>query len=36
MEQFTNNFNVNRQLLVGTQGIAIEEFLATPVEKWIK
>lgn len=36
MEEFCKMFNVTRQLLVGGQGIAMDEFLATPVEKWIK
>jgi predicted AAA+ superfamily ATPase len=36
MEEFCKAFDVKRQLLVGGQGIAIEEFLASPVEKWVK
>lgn len=36
MEEFCRTFSVKRQLLVGGQGIAIDEFLASPVEKWIK
>jgi hypothetical protein len=36
MDAFARAFRVKRQLLVGTQGIAIEEFLTTPVEHWIK
>lgn len=36
MEEFCNTFNVKRKLLVGGQGIAIEEFLLNPIEKWMK
>jgi uncharacterized protein len=36
MEDFCKTFNVKRQLLVGGQGIAIEEFLLNPIEKWMK
>jgi len=36
MEEFCRTFKVKRQLLVGQQGIAIGEFLASPVEKWMK
>ena len=36
MEDFCKSFDVKRQLLVGGQGVAIEEFLASPVEKWVK
>jgi predicted AAA+ superfamily ATPase len=36
MEDFCKAFDVKRQLLVGGQGIAIEEFLASPVEKWVQ
>lgn len=35
MEEFCKTFNVKRKLLVGGQGINIEEFLSSPVEKWI-
>jgi uncharacterized protein len=35
MEAFCRAFKVNRQLLVGTGGIPVDEFLATPVEKWV-
>lgn len=36
MEDFCKAFDVKRQLLVGGQGIAIEEFLTSPVETWVK
>jgi len=36
MEEFCKTFDVKRQLLVGGQGIAIEEFLKSPVEKWVQ
>lgn len=36
MGEFGKTFNVKRQLLVGGQGIAIDDFLASPVEKWMK
>jgi len=35
MEAFSRAFRVRRQLLVGGQGIPIEEFLSTPVEHWV-
>jgi hypothetical protein len=35
MEQFCQAFKVKRRLLVGGQGIAIEEFLERPVETWL-
>jgi predicted AAA+ superfamily ATPase len=35
-EEFCRAFKVKRQLLVGQQGIAIDEFLASPIEKWMK
>lgn len=35
-EAFTKAFGVKRQLLVGGQGLSPEEFLATPVEKWVE
>jgi hypothetical protein len=35
MEEFSKEFNVKRQLLVGGQGIRIEEFLSSPIEKWV-
>jgi len=36
MEEFCRTFKVKRQLLVGQQGIEIGEFLASPIEKWMK
>ncbi len=36
MEEFSKAFKVKRQLLVGGQGIPIDEFLTTPIEKWLK
>jgi uncharacterized protein len=36
MEEFCKTFKVKRQLLVGGQGIKIGEFLASPIEKWMK
>ncbi len=36
MEEFCRTFKVKRQLLVGGQGITIGEFLASPIEKWMK
>lgn len=36
MEEFCRTFKVKRQLLVGGQGIAVGEFLASPIEKWMK
>ena len=36
IEEFCRTFKVKRQLLVGQQGIAIGEFLASPIEKWMK
>ena len=36
IEDFCKAFDVKRQLLVGGQGVAIEEFLASPVGKWVK
>jgi hypothetical protein len=35
-EAFTKAFGVRRQLLVGGQGLSLEEFLITPVEKWVE
>lgn len=35
IESFARVFPVKRQLLVGAQGIALEEFLKTPVEHWM-
>lgn len=36
IDEFCKTFDVKRQLLVGGQGIAIEDFLAAPVEKWMQ
>jgi hypothetical protein len=36
MEEFGRTFKVKRQLLVGGQGIAIDDFLSSPVDKWIE
>ena len=36
VEAFSRTFRVKRQLLVGTQGIPVGEFLSTPVETWIR
>jgi predicted AAA+ superfamily ATPase len=35
MEAFCKSFQVKRQLLVGGQGIPVEEFLSIPVEHWV-
>jgi predicted AAA+ superfamily ATPase len=35
MDSFARAFQVKRRLLVGAQGIGVEEFLSTPVEHWI-
>ena len=34
-EAFSKEFRVKRKLLVGAQGIPLQEFLATPPEKWL-
>ena len=36
MTAFTDAFRPTRKLLVGGDGIAVEEFLAQPVETWLK
>ncbi len=36
MEEFCRTFKVKRQILIGGQGITIDEFLSSPIEKWIK
>jgi len=36
LDDFCKEFDVKRKLLVGGQGIALEEFLASPAEKWIE
>ena len=35
LEAFEKAFKPNRLLLVGNSGIAIEEFLKTPIEHWV-
>ena len=35
MEAFAAPFRPDRRLLVGTGGIAIDEFLSKPVERWV-
>ena len=35
MDAFAARFPVTRRLLVGTRGIPIDEFLATPAETWL-
>lgn len=36
MAAFCKHFKVKRPLLVGDQGIPVEEFLLTPVENWVR
>ncbi|MEK6694972.1 MAG: DUF4143 domain-containing protein, partial [Nitrospirota bacterium] len=36
MEAFATAFKPTRRLLVGGDGIALEEFLSWPVEYWVK
>jgi uncharacterized protein len=36
MEIFARSFKPKRQLLVGGQGIALEEFLSNPASHWLK
>ena len=36
MGAFSRAFKVKRQLLVGSQGISLGEFLSTPIEHWLK
>jgi hypothetical protein len=35
IEAFSNEFPVTRKLLVGAQGIPVEDFLFTPPAKWL-
>ena len=35
IEAFSKEFNVKRKILVGAQGIELEEFLLTPLEEWL-
>jgi hypothetical protein len=36
MNAFAKNFRTYRRLLVGGQGIPLEEFLATPISNWVE
>ena len=36
MAAFADAFRPTRKLLVGGDGIAVEEFLSKPVEHWVK
>jgi len=36
LEAFSKAFRAKRQLLVGEQGIPVEEFLLTPIERWLR
>jgi len=36
MEAFCKEFRVQRKLLVGAQGIPLEEFLLAPVTAWVE
>ncbi len=36
MASFCNEFPVSRKLLVGADGIPLDEFLLTPVETWVE
>ncbi|MCL5280744.1 MAG: ATP-binding protein [Planctomycetes bacterium] len=36
MESFEKNFRPHRRLLVGGQGIPLDEFLATPISNWVE
>lgn len=35
MQAFNEAFKPNRLLLIGGDGIAIEDFLSTPISKWV-
>jgi hypothetical protein len=35
MESFARTFKPKRQLLVGGQGIPLEEFLSQPITHWL-
>jgi len=35
IEAFSREFPVKRKLLVGAQGIPLEDFLRTPPESWL-
>jgi predicted AAA+ superfamily ATPase len=36
MKAFARTFRVKRQLLVGSDGIPVDEFLSDPVERWLR
>jgi len=36
IDAFSKEFRVRRKLLVGTQGVPLEDFLLTPPEEWLK
>jgi predicted AAA+ superfamily ATPase len=36
MEELSRTFPIHRQLLIGSGGISVEEFLAEPVDLWLK
>jgi hypothetical protein len=36
MASFCKQFHVNKQLLVGGQGIALEDFLSKPAAHWLE
>ena len=36
IEELSKQFKVKRKLLVGAQGISVEEFFLIPVEQWFK
>ena len=36
MDAFAKNYQPYRKLLVGGQGISLEEFLATPISNWVE
>ena len=36
VEAFSREFKVKRKILVGSQGIALGDFLLTPPEEWVK
>jgi predicted AAA+ superfamily ATPase len=36
VEVFSKTFKVKRQLLVGSGGIPVEEFLTAPIEQWLR
>jgi hypothetical protein len=36
MDAFSKTFKVKRQLLVGSDGIPVTEFLEKPIEHWLR